>query len=144
MSESNAAFAEQFVGSNWDTPAPQALQRARTSSKWSEVPIAGTALTELLGSQHSFDYEGAVRLFSLSETMTPVLGPLIERYYRINSLLARQETSESRSQRGLLLNRLQKDYVFEGVRARQIYAHLAPHHLRSAVNKLRPQPQSAA
>ena len=55
MSASNAAYAEQFAGSDWGLLAPQAFQRAQIKSKITERPSVSQALAGLLGSQHFYD-----------------------------------------------------------------------------------------
>jgi hypothetical protein len=114
MSASNAAYAEQFAGSDWGFPAPQTLQRAQIKSKIAEQPSVSQALAGLLGSQHFYDNENIVRIVSLNEARKPALGSqFLGGYAYIDTLLPKQDTDQMKPALELLIELLQKDYVFE-------------------------------
>ena len=74
MSTSNAAYAEQFAGSDWSFPAPQTFQRARTKSKITERPSVSPVLAGLLGSQYFYDEQNFVKTDSWNEGSKPAFG----------------------------------------------------------------------
>lgn len=114
MRGSNAALAEQVAGSDWDIPALQATQRARIEDKHAEWRTVSPVSTELFGSQHSYNVEGFVSIFAPNEAKKfPFGDSLTEGYMHISTHFPNQEADQLKLERGLLIERLQKDYVFE-------------------------------
>jgi hypothetical protein len=117
VSASNAAYADQFAGSDWGFPAPQTLQRAQTKSKITERPSVSQALSGLLGSQHFYDNDKTVEIVSLNDEggkpalCRTFLGDYTYTY--INTFLPKQGTDEMKPALEPLIELLQKEYVFE-------------------------------
>jgi hypothetical protein len=113
MSASNAAYAEQFTGSNWDIPAHQSLQRA-TGNTQAERSVFSRVSTGIFGSEHFYNNESLIKIVSLNEAMKPAFGdPLSESYVYVNTFVPNQGMEQTQWERGLLIDRIQKDYVLE-------------------------------
>jgi len=114
MSASNAAYAEQFAGSDWGFPAPQTFQRAQTESKITERPSVSQALAGLLSGQHFYDDENFVKIASLNEGGKSALGStFFGGYTYIDTLLSKQGADEKKPALKPLIDLLQKEYIFE-------------------------------
>jgi hypothetical protein len=114
MSASNAAYVEQFAGSDWSLPAPQTLQRAQTKNKIAERPSVSQVLAGLLGSQHFYDDQNFVKSASLNVEGNPALGStFLGDYTYIDTPLPKQGSDEMKPALELLIELLQKEYVFE-------------------------------